>query len=517
MAVSYRTARVASLCMTLACSAVLTADSPENSSSAGAWTPLVNQAPDFTGTMLLLTDGTVMVQGYDPGNNWMRLTPDDIGSYVNGTWSTLAPMSTPRLYFATHVLPNGNVWLLGGEYSGNPLVAHFTNTGEIYDTLTNTWSPIAHHPQNFFGDDPTMLLPNGKILAGSITSRNTYIYDIATNTWSAPILKAYNDRSDEEGWAKMSDGSVLTYDLFQSISTGGSYAEHFVPATNTWVGLSPSDGTASGFIPQLSSPAVGFELGPLVRLQDDRILILGATGHTALYTPSSNSWAAGPDIMGTLSGTPARFGADDAPAALLPNGHVLFTADAGPTAGVFRPPTQVFDFDPDSDTISPVVAPTTDLTVVPAFVTRMLTLPNGQVLFSDTDKQLWVWTSDGSAPNRLSPRIEGIKYNGGGVFTMTGQQLNGQSAGSAYGDDVETDENYPIVTLTDKDGHVFYARTTNWSITGVGTATEKETVDFTLPASLVNDGVYKIAVGAAGIISVNSPALHVTAAQIAKH
>ena len=52
--------------------------------------------------------------------------------------------------------------------------------------------------------------------AGSLISRRSYLYDIATNTWSAAINKVYNDRSDEEGWAKLADGSVLTYDLFKS-------------------------------------------------------------------------------------------------------------------------------------------------------------------------------------------------------------------------------------------------------------------------------------------------------------
>jgi len=483
--------------------------------ASGTWTPLTNQAPDFTGTMMLLTDGTVMVQGYDPGDNWMRLTPDTTGGYVNGTWSNLAPMSTPRLYFASHILQNGNVWVLGGEYAGDPLDAVWTNTGEVYNTLTNSWSPIAHHPDTLFGDDPSMLLSNGKILAGSLTTRNTFLYDIATNTWSSAVPKVYNDRSDEEGWVKLPDGSVLTYDLFKSVATNGSYAERYIPATNTWVSISPSDGTASGFIPQLSSSHVGFELGPLVRLRDGRIFVIGATGHTALYDPSTNNWAAGPDIIGTLSGNPALFGADDAPAGVLPNGHVIFTADAGPTLKVFDPPTQVFDFDPDANTISQIASPTSDLASLPAFVTRMLILPTGQLLFSDSDTQLWVYTASGEPKQNLKPSVEGIKYQGGGIFTLTGMRLNGQNAGSNYGDDVETDENYPIVSLMDKDGKVFYARTTNWSITEVALKTFRETVDFTLPSSLNKTGVYKVTAIGAGISSISSPALRITADQIA--
>ena len=86
------------------------------SSQAASWTPLTNLAPTEVSTMMLLTDGTVMVQG-NPLNTWLRLSPAASGSYANGTWSSLAPMSRARLYFASHVLPSGKVWILGGAVS----------------------------------------------------------------------------------------------------------------------------------------------------------------------------------------------------------------------------------------------------------------------------------------------------------------------------------------------------------------------------------------------------------------
>jgi hypothetical protein len=52
--------------------------------------------------------------------------------------------------------------------------------------------------------------------------------------------------------------------------------------------------------------------------------------NTALTGSTTNTWAAGPDISGTLNGIASPFGADDAPGAILPNGHVIFAADAGP-------------------------------------------------------------------------------------------------------------------------------------------------------------------------------------------
>jgi hypothetical protein len=179
------------------------------------------------------------------------------------------------------------------------------------------------------GDDPSTLLSSRKILVGDLINSNTYIYDAALNAWSPSGTKVYPDSSDEEGWARISDGTIITYDLFHSIHTNGSYAEKYHPKTGMWTGISPSDGTANGTIPQLSSRALGEELGPLLRLQDGRILAIGATQHTALYNPATNTWAAGPDISGMLNGIPSPFGADDAPGAILPNGHVIFAADAG--------------------------------------------------------------------------------------------------------------------------------------------------------------------------------------------
>jgi hypothetical protein len=621
---------------------------------AATWT-LVTAAPGGAGVMMQLTDGSILVESATNLQNWFKLTPDINGNYATGTWSTTAPMTSARLYFASQVLPSGKVWVLGGEYTGinaNSLFQNFSNTGEIYDPVANTWTPITPYPSQTgcpalnqvtgsitsgssvvtnvypqtagllgktvigsgipggativnilsstsvqlsanatathaniflttngtytlsacFGDDPSMLLPggtSGQILAGSIVNRNTFLYDLALDSWAATGTKVNSpEASDEEGWVKLGDGSVLTYDLFRSINATGSYAEKYSPLTGTWSSISPSDGSANGTIPQLSSSALGFELGPLLRLQDNRALVVGANQHTALYTPSTNTWAAGPDIQGSLHGNPAGFGADDAPAAILPNGHVILAADAGPSpvvssalhtagsliitnitstanfyvnwsvsgpgipngavitsidsptqvhisqfpngtgtttltfGGLFSNPTQLFDFNPTNNTISPVspAPPDANLTSLPSFVTRMLVLPTGQLLFADSSNQLYVYTPDGSAPPASKPVINGVTYDGGGVYTLTGKQLNGQSAGAAYGDDVQSDSNYPIIRMTNASGQVFYAKTTNWSSFGVGGADGTETVSFTLNPGVTN-GRYTLIVSGAGISS----------------
>ena len=119
---------------------------------AATWAPLANPPAGSIETMVLLTDGTVLAHSYDsPGNVWRKLTPAADGSYVNGTWSTVAPMGTNRLYFASQVLRSGDVFVLGGEYSGPNLDANWTNTGERYNTLTDSWAPIASYPEAKIG------------------------------------------------------------------------------------------------------------------------------------------------------------------------------------------------------------------------------------------------------------------------------------------------------------------------------------------------------------------------------
>lgn len=451
---------------------------------AGTWTQLTNLAPAGIGTMMLLSDGTVMAQ--EGGTEkWDKLTPNAFGSYVNGTWSSLAPMSTQRLYYGSNILPDGRVFLVGGEYSGAGLPQNFNNTGEIYDPVANTWTPIANFPQSAFGDDPTQVLPDGTVLAGYLSGPQTYIYDPSVDTWTATGTKLRNDRSDEESWVKLPDDSILSYDVFGSGVTIPGHAQRYIPATGTWVD--------AGSVPvSLSSAAVGFELGPAFRLPDGRVLQIGGNSNTAIYDPATNTWATGPII-------PDGFGADDAPGAILPNGDLIFFGDVP----LFGPTTQVFNYDFTTDTITQLVTPA-GLTAAlnnSAFVNRTLVLPTGQMLLSTSNNQLWVYTPTGSPQNSWRPTITSIVNNHDGTFTLNGTQLNGISEGAAYGDDVEMSSNYPIIRFTLANGKVYYGRTFDWSSTGVATGSTPVSTFFTTPAAV--KGKYFVTVIANGIPSLS--------------
>jgi hypothetical protein len=472
---------------------------------AATWTKLSNRVPGSAGTstMFLLTDGTVMVKSGDAG--WMRLSPSATGSYAEGTWSSLADMSEGRQWFASHVLPDGNVWILGGEYSGPDMAANWTNTGEIYDTLHDTWSPIANHPEANYGDVPSMLLEGNRILTGSLSTRKTYTYDVATNAWSRAAQKAYDDQSDEEGWVKLGDGSIMTYDIFHSIQQRAGYAEIWNQKSGKWTGRSPADGTASGTLPLLSDDSVGDEMGPVLKLRSPAnkgtVLFVGANGHNALYTVGTRAWTQLPDLTDVVAGKSVLFGADDAPGAEMPGGHVIVAADEGPTKGTFTPPTHLFDFDPGTNTFSPLqpAFPDANYWNIPCFEATMLMLPTGQLLIGNSSQQLYLYTPDGAADKKSLPVFQGLHYDGSARFTLTGTRLNGVSAGATYGDDAEADENYPIVRFRGADGSVWYARSTNWSNARVADA-DAETVQLTLKAGMPA-GDYEVTISGAGIAS----------------
>src|SRR2546422_2727414 len=106
------------------------------SHAQGTWTPVAALAPhNNAGVSLLLSDGSVIAVGADPGyyagNNWDRLTPDSLGSYVNGTWSNITPMNDTRLYYSSQMLMDGRIYVAGGEYGSGSYYA------ETYDPVTD--------------------------------------------------------------------------------------------------------------------------------------------------------------------------------------------------------------------------------------------------------------------------------------------------------------------------------------------------------------------------------------------
>lgn len=444
------------------------------------WTALARTTPGPVGLMLLLTDGTVIAQNSNTSNAWYRLTPDSHGSYVNGTWSTIAAMHNTRLYYSSAVLTNGKVFIAGGEYGNG------TSTAEVYDPLTNTWTLAPASGQSFY-DSMSKLISNGNVLITPVVPSpggSSIIYNVANNTWiPGPQLFRGNDQ-DEASWVKLADDSIITIDPF------GTHSERYIPTTNTWI--NDSDVPTSLYDPY------GDEMGPAFLLPDGRAFFLGSTGHTAFYAPTGNTspgtWTAGPDI-------PNNSGMPDAAAAMMVNGKILCAVSPAPTSAQHFPtPTSFYEFDYTTNTFTQVSGPTGTTENNPTYQTTMLCLPDGTVLHARFTNQLYVYTPTGTPLAAGKPTITSLTKNADGSFHLVGTLLNGISEGACYGDDWQMSTNYPIVRLTDGSGNVRYARTYNFSSTGVMTGATPLTTDLTLPAGLPS-GSYSLVTTANGIAS----------------
>ena len=462
------------------------------------WTQMSNSVPgDYSQMSLLLPNGDLMVHGAiglssGASSNWYLVTPDSTGNYQNGTWTKIASMNQKRLYFGADVLPNGNVFVVGGEYASDGTYAGqngvtLSNSAEIYNPTTNVWTSVASDPQPYVGDEPTAVLPNGNVLVGNIFNNGTEIYNPTTNTWSAGGAKIRaNERSDEESWVKLPNGDILAYDLFSSIASGTGQAELYNPSTNSW-----SD-ASTGTLPVLSSSAAGYEMGADVMLPNGNALFTGANGLTAYYNVAAGTWSQGPTMPSVaINSVQTQLTMGDAPAAVLPNGDVLMALSPAVNNGSFPPPTDIYDFNP-IDGVYTNVTPSsnvfTQLSSINSYGTSMLVLPNGQVMLNNYTQQPVLYTLSGTSASSWRPQITGFVANGNGSFTLTGTQLNGLDEGAAYGDDEQMASNYPIVQVTDtKTGQVYYATTSNWSSNWVATGATPETVTVTLPTALGSD------------------------------
>ncbi len=451
----------------------------------GTWVPIASFAPHYNaGVMLLLTDGTVLCKtssGGGQGIRWDRLTPDASGSYVNGTWSTVAPMAEDRLYFSSQVLRDGRVYVAGGEYGNGG------DDAEVFDPVSNSWTQcpkLVHSLTYKISDANSEILPDGKVLQSLVDTGSTklnYIWDPATNTYAqtASCLR----RNNEASWVKLPDNSILFLDNYSTT------AERYIPSTGTWV----NDASA----PVNLYDPYGSEAGGAFLLPNGKLFFIGSTPNSAYYTPTGTSspgtWLLGPPI-------PFNQGAPDAASAMMVNGKILLAVSQTPTSADHFPDSTVFyEFDYTTNAYTRVHAPgsTSDTLLQPSFITNMLCLPDGSILFANQgDDQYYEYQPSGSPLAAGKPTISQIIGSSCTDFMITGTLFNGITEGACYGDDWQNSTNYPIVRFT-SGSNVYYAKTTNWNSTGVMRGASLDTAYFTLPVGIPN-GSYTVEVVANG-------------------
>jgi uncharacterized repeat protein (TIGR01451 family) len=493
--------------------------------ASAQWTGLTNAFPSgFASTCLLLTDGTVMCQEYGT-NRWHRLKPDINGSYQNGSWDvpgfTVADMPNGNdpsfgcmnctyapTYFASAVLSDGRVVVIGGEYVAGfcpspPNCAVWTDIGFLYDPVTDAWSSQLTEPfgGGCVGDASSTILANGTMLLADgvdcTTFGNLASFNPATLTFTALNPTGKADRNNEENWNLLADGTFLTVDARIQ-----SQSEIYNPATNTW-------GNRTFTVVNLADTGTNTnsrEVGPGVLRPDGTLIYFSGnnTGQNAVYDMNTGTWtnAAAMDFP-LVPGETYHFAVADGPASLLPNGNVLVMASPvtnvacvnpppppPPTCGVFNTPSHFYEFDGTNLT---QVADSPNAASFISYQGRMLLLPSGEVLLTAYDQNatqdVVLYSNGGGPQDAWRPVITTVPATvvGGNTYSISGTLFNGFSEGASYGDDAQMSTNYPLVRIKNQaTGHVFYARTHDHSRMGVEAVGSNEivTTQFDVPLGL---------------------------------
>src|SRR5438034_524460 len=397
-------------------------------------------------TALLLTDGRVLVH-VTCGTNWFKLTPDNTGSYINGTWSAAGSMqgSHTPLYFASAVLADGRVVAIGGEYNGGGCPNTETNLADIYNPATNTWSVLTPPPFANVGDGQSIVLPNGTFLVAHLFSTAIAALNPTTLTWTLPGVAGKADGNSEEGWTLLPNtNKFLTVD-----ANNGTHSEIYDPTAATWT-------FAGNTTAAISSNG---EVGPSILRPDGTVYQAGSTTHNSIYNVSGGTWTAAPDFPLGVSA--------DGPAALLPSGNVLVV-----TSGFFTAPSHFYEF--TTGNIFTAVPNQGRAGSDPSYVYRFLLLPTGQVLVTDGSSDVEIYTPSSTAPGSPSWRPIVTAFPStvapGATYTISGNQFNGLSQAVAYGDDAQAATDYALVQITNTGtGHVFYNKTHDHSTMAVAT------------------------------------------------
>jgi hypothetical protein len=472
----------------LALAAMTLAAAMPFSAGAQSLTNLTHQPPDGAIITMQMTDGTVIVQGGGE-TDWWKLTPNNTGSYVNGTWTQIASLPSGYSPYAQAeaVLADGRLVISGGEYNFDQFA--FTNKSAIYDPLADKWTSIKP-PKGWtnIGDAPSIVLPDGRFVVGYKFHTKMTALDPATLTWSPLTSTGKNGIIAEEGWVLLPDGSFLTVDV-----KSHPKSERYYPNTGAWINegdtasvdLRGAQNCCGNCIPygrdnQKCYDPPG-ETGAAVRRPDGTVFATGSipdgqnTAHTAIWTPPAKGkkgvWTAGPNF-------PSGDESYDSPVSILPNGNVLVEGVSG----------RMYEFDGKNLNTTSVNGGGS-----------LMPLPTGEVLVGGYA----VYKSTGTYNAAWAPTVTSspASVTRGDTYQISGTQFNGLNQGAAFGDEFDSHTNYPLVRITiTATGHVFYCRTHDHSTMGVATGSKTVSTNFDVPSGM-ETGAGQLEIVANGIPS----------------
>jgi len=233
------------------------------------------------------------------GNGWMASAELAQTVYVAPRWEMARehPVACYDWLVETGVDPND-----GQEYM---YVAGCDKKGIYrYDPRRDTWTSLSGTLPAMLGNAGDGASYQGRIYAlgnGLAGDRRLYVYDIATDVWSAREVPI--DFADRQGYEAIELGGHIYFLGGKLLISGRSSraVDRFDPATGTWASAAPM------LHPRAMAMAWAYE---------DKILVAGGRddngplSSTEVYDPATDTWTEDPAILAPLPSP--RYGAGDA-------------------------------------------------------------------------------------------------------------------------------------------------------------------------------------------------------------
>lgn len=178
--------------------------------------------------------------------------------------------------------------------------------------------------------------------------------------------------------------------------------------------------------------------------------------------------------------------AKDAPACLLPNGRILCAVGPGVQPTEFPDQTCFCEF--NGTAFQRVADPIPIDDSGNLYEARLLLLPTGEVLYTNSTTDVFLYTPNGRPRDNWRPTISKCPsiVLAGQIYGLTGTQFNGLSQACSYGDDAAMSTNYPLVRIRHAaSGVVTYCRTFDHSSMGVATGASLQRTKFVAPAGIL--------------------------------
>src|SRR5438445_606207 len=269
------------------------------------WQPTGNLSAARPGaSAALLQNGSVLITGGDPGSG--PVASADLFNSDGSVSPLAAPMNNPRSNHISATLQDGRVLVAGGTVSGGGA----TNSAEIYDPVSGTWTSIAGGMVEARSGAAAALLQDGRVLmaggeSSGVASATLEIFDPRAGTFSAAGVMS--SPRTKHAMAVLADGRVIII--------GGSNGTAPVASTDI---LNPVAGSVAAG-PSLATPRSGHSATTLL---DCRVLVAG--GNNIVTNPDGSTTTvdlASAEIFDPAAGT---FTTSASALATARTGHLAF-------------------------------------------------------------------------------------------------------------------------------------------------------------------------------------------------